>query len=265
MGLYRVSGINGTGDVSDILNETESNGQLYMAVQTLLKYGIMDFNGKVNDNLFPRLQQTLPGDEFAKVYEARQMLASASIAGLGENIAHALALVTLAVPRASFLSLVFYNVFGYATKLKHCIYSNDAMTEYYGPGKDKIYHLWYLSGGDFAKLEKMVKLGSGKKAILGGTTIGAGPTAAAASAAAIIAVLGPAIAMILKELKAKTGVDYTNDPTTGLPYGSPGTLPNTGLNPSGIMAWIQNNPALVIGGALLIWYVTKPKTKTSQQ
>lgn len=251
MALNRVSGIgNSLGDVSQILNDTADRPALYMAVQRLLKYGVMNVKGNVSSSLFNRLQRELPLSEFAMLQNDLRIVTDAAIGGLGENIVHALALVSQALPRASYLTLVYYNMFGWATKLAHCIYTDDTYKSYYASGKDKIYHAWYLIGGDFGKLEQMVKLGAKKKAILGNAKVGAAPAAIAAACVTVIAALKPVIDKILDARKLETGVNYNIDPVTGLPYAS------TAFEPTGsVMNWIANHPLEIIGGAFAISYV----------
>lgn len=260
MALNRVSGM-GSADASLVLDETVENPPLYMAVQRLLKYGVMNLKGQISDQALLNQQNKISSDEFLQLRDDLDFIKQSAIGGLGENIMHALALVSQALPRASFLSLVFYNMFGWATKLAHAIYTDDTMTSYYAAGKDKVYHRWYELGGDFAKLERVIKLGAKKKAILGNSSIGAtvgNPAAVAAACVTIIAALKPIIDDILKTRQQQTGINYDIDPTTGLPYGTQPT------GTSNLMDWVSNHPLEIIAFAFgLSWLLKQNKKQTS--
>jgi hypothetical protein len=255
--LKRLSGLEVTEDiidypVSDYLDNTDSQSQAYKDVQTMLKYGMMNVDMSINDDLLPALEETLPTKDFSQLTAARTSLQRMAISGLGANIIHAFAKIQMFVPRAAYLSLVGLNVFGLATKLWHCIYTDDTGTKYYQPGQDKIYHAWFLVGGDWDKLLNTVRHGKTKKAILG---VAPAAAAWAATAAVVIAALGTAISQILKAKQGETGINYNVDPASGMPYGTPPSASG-----GSIMDFIKNNPLVVVGVAAAAYLIVR-KTK----
>jgi hypothetical protein len=256
MPLYRVSGI-GSNDyaVSQLLDNSISEPAIYMAIQTLLKYGVMDVNGKINDKKLVQLQSRMSAADFSRLYEARQLLAQAAIGGFFSTIWRGVKKVTLSPLRNAFLGLVGINAFGYATKLSKAVWSE---TGDYTPFKEKLKTLWQdRFGGDWSALQNTIRKGATKKAILGG--IGAAPAIPAwvATASAIIAAIMPLVNAFLKAKQQNTGIDYNIDPLTGMPYGG-----NTGTEiptdtGGDIMSFIKENPVIVAGGLFLVYTLTK--------
>lgn len=254
--LTRISGIGSTTQtasqypVSDLLDSIDYSltPALYNAIQLLLKYGIMNSNAKINIGKVERYKRNpaLYNDLKLAIAECQ----TAAIGGLFSTIWRGVKKVTLFVPRAAYLSLVSINAFGYATKLQHAIWNDNGTTT---PFKDKIKDTWQNKlGGDWARLESTIKNGAKKKAILG-----AAPAVPAwvAAASAIIAAMTPLITAALKARQQQNpNIDFSIDPTTGLPYGTP--QPGGG----GIIDWVQNNPVIVAGGLAAIYFLTKKKT-----
>jgi hypothetical protein len=264
MALNRVSGTSAIPEqqpVNDLLNVTDSNSPLYSAIQLLLRYGIMDLNASVNDRALQNLEGKVSPDVFTDLVNARMQLQKAAIGNLWDDIKFGVMKARFVVERNAFLLVLRMNGFGLASKLKHVVFADDAMTTHWQPGQDNIYRKWHSLGGDWAPLSDAIRAGARNKAILGGTgTIGGEPitlAAAVAAATAIIAALTPIIKGMLDQRKGQTGIDYNIDPTTGLPYGSPNTLPN--FSSGGIMSFIENNPLIIIGGAVALMFLLKKK------
>jgi len=279
MPLYRVSGIddyNATMNAFDS-NDSELDPDLIRSIQLLIHYGVMDKQtGKINDKMIERLHETLPTDQFTLLMNARLFLHNATIGGFFATIWRGVKKVTLFAPRAAFLSLVNFNVFGYASKMKKVVWDIRGNTT---PGKDKLKDLWQNKfGGDWSNLENTIKRGAAKKAILGSTRgywingkIGTDPVtvpAWLATASAIIAVIMPVVNALLKSQQQSTGFP-TTDPNM-FPYGvcSDGYTPKApdgscAVDPSGgtsllndPLQWVKENPitaaAVGVGGYYLI-------------
>lgn len=250
MALMRVSGIDNQQQaanvgfiVNDILDSVDiaENPKLYFSIQLLLKYGILDADAKLHDDLLGSLQYKVSPDEFTAIQDALQYIKNSgeALGNIFSTIWRGVKKVTLAAPRAAFLSLVAINAFGYATKLKHSVYNTDGT---YTTFKDKIKDLWQNKlGGDWTKLENTINNGAGHKAILG--VAPAAVPAWVAVASAVIAAVMPLVNAFLKTKQQQTGIDYSVDPTTGLPY-NPANVQQAGG--SSIMAWIQSNPMIVL-------------------
>lgn len=256
MALMRVSGIADQQPqavgylVNDMLDSVEvsENPQLYYSLQTLLKYGVMDADANLHENVLDSLQYKISPDEFKAVQECLTFIKnSGQLGSIFSTIWRGVKKITLAVPRAAFLSLVAINAFGYATKLKHAVYNdNGGYTDF----KDKLKTLWQDKlGGDWTKLENTINNGAKHKAILG-----AAPAIPAwvAVASAVIAAIMPLVNAFLKSKQQQTGIDYSVDPTTGLPYGA-----NAAGSSGGVMDWIQQNPMLVVAGIGAFLYLNK--------
>lgn len=271
MPLYRVSGV---AEEYAAQMETlqapdgELDPEIIRSIQILIHYGVMsETTGKINDKMIEQLHNTLPVDQFTQLMNARIYLHNAAIGGLFATVWRGFKKVTLFAPRAAFLSLVNFNVFGYASKLKRAVWDlNGNPTE----AKNKIKDLWQNKfGGDWAVLEKTIKKGAGKRAILGAVNgnvymngkIGAAPAAVpawVATASAIIAALMPLVNAFLKKQQS-TGFP-TNDPNM-FPYGvcADGFTPKApdgscAVDPTGgtslfndPVQWVKENPVLAAG------------------
>jgi hypothetical protein len=266
-------------DALQLQNDSELDPDLIRSIQLLVFYGVMDpGNGKINDAKITRLHETLSADQFTNLMNARIFLSNAAIGGLFSTIWRGFKKVTLFAPRAAFLSLVNFNVFGYASKLKR------ATWDYKGnptEGKDKLKDLWQNKfGGDWSNLENTIKRGAGKKAILGSATtkggywingtIGVAPAAVpawVATASAIIAVIMPLVNAILKK-QQQSGFP-TMDPNQ-YPYGicDDGITPKApdgscAVDPTGYNAsvfedpilWVKQNPVLAAGIGVGSYYL----------
>lgn len=260
MALYRISGIGASPEsfpVNDLLDSVDyqSNRQLYMAIQLLLKYGILNANAKVNDGRLKDLQQKIDPKLFDQLVDARRTIQAAAIGNIFNTLWRGVKKVTLAAPRAAFLSLVAINAFGYATKLSKFVWA--ATGDYNHDNKDKIKKIWQdRLGGDWTKLQNTIRNGAKKKAILGkisGPEIPAWVTIAGACIAAIM----PLVNAFLNKKKQEENIDYNIDPTTGLPYGNnPAESGDVSSDP---IEFIKNNPLLLIGGAAAIYFLSKRK------
>lgn len=255
--------------------------EITKAIAVLIKYGVMDSMGRVNDDLLAHLSETLPVNEWEEVANARIAIHTAAINGFfgdvwngiksaGSWLWGATKKVTLAVPRNAYLGLVALNVFGFATKLWNAIHNADG--SYYTTGRDKVKSKWESLGGGWSHLEGAINSGHKKKAILGEVDAIGNPAAAApawvAAASVIIAAMTPLILGLLKgkqqEMPNMYPYGVCDDGFT--PRNADGTctaFPGAGNNSGGgVMDFIQNNPLLVVGvGAAAAYFITKPKNK----
>jgi hypothetical protein len=266
MAINRVSGVGdtvpGQQPVNDLLNNTPTDSPLYNAVQLLLFYGVMNTAAKVNDDILQSWEENLSDEDWNELLTARNLVEDAAIGAVAvgskfsDDIAHWIAVPAQWVARRSFLGLVGLNGFGLASKLSHAIYEHDNSDVYYQPGQDKVYRIWYHVGGDFSELTKAVKIGRKNKAVLG--VVPAVIAAWAAACATVLTALGGVISAVLKNRKTETGIDYNINPATGLPYGQdvPPIPPGgSGGTSTGIMDFVEKNPAIVIGGAVGIAFL----------
>lgn len=243
--------------ISQLLDNTDPHSEIYGAVQTLLKYGAMDAEARVNDWVIDEYKNR--PEIYSQLIDARMKIEAGALNGLFSSIWRGVKKVTLAVPRNAYLSLVGINAFGYATKLKDAIYNPDGS---FTPFKDKIKTLWQdRFGGDFSALLNTINKGATHRAILGKTEEPeekiAGPEIPAwvAAASAIIAALTPILTAALNAKKSQMpGYNPYIDPATGLPYGMPDVK-----NRSGILDFIAGNPLLLIGGAAAVYFITQKK------
>ena len=164
--------------------------ELVAAIHLLLYYEVLDLAGNIDDFRLLSLQNQLSDQEFQNLVNARQFINTATVSGLFSSIFRGIKKVTLAAPRAAYLSVVALNVFGTATKLKQATTTQD--------GINKVRDVWYKLGGDWAKLRDAISNGSKRKRILG---IGVAPALPAwvVTASAIIAAMTPIITSILKQ------------------------------------------------------------------
>jgi len=255
MALTRISGIDSenTGyPVSDILEDAYLNNPLYTAIQTLLKYGVMNSYAKVNLSVIEKYRNN-PA-VYNELKAAFALVQQNAIGGFFSNIWRGVKKVTLAPIRGAFLSLVAINAFGWAKKLHDAIYNPDGNFSAY---KEKIKDIWQNKfAGDFSALINTVNNNYHKKAILG-----AAPTIPAwvAAASAIIAALTPVITAALRARQQQfPAIDPNIDPATGLPYGSPQAGP--GASPlSDPVQFLKDNPVILIGGIAAIYFLTKKR------
>lgn len=252
MALYRISGVENYG-ASELLDQYVSEQQIYDAIQVLLKYGIMNVQGKVIPETVQKLQGRVSQDELYRIVEAYNIVRGAAIGGFFGTIWRGIKKVTLFGPRAAYLSLVAINAFGYATKLYNAVYNADGS---YTSFKDKLKKLWQdRLGGDWTKLENTIRNGHNKKAILGAAAAAAIPAWVTVAGACITAIM-PLVNAFLKSKQSQTTIDYNIDPTTGQPYGA-GMPPVA--QPSGPIEWVKQNPLVVAGAAVAIVYFMKNK------
>lgn len=267
MPLYRVSGVNQYITQNAVLENSDQIGldpALVRAIQILLYYGVMDVRGTINDDKLSALAYKLPTDQFNVVMNSRILLNNAAVGGFLKNIWRGVKKVSLFLPRNAFLSLVNFNVFGYASKLKAATWNADGTTTTF---KDKLKDLWQNKfGGDWSNLQNTIIRGASKGAILGAANggfyingkLGAAPAAVpawVATASAIIAALMPLVNAFLKKSGSGTGYP-TMDPNL-YPYGicADGVTPK---NPDGtctvepqpsgsVVDWVKENPMLAAG------------------
>ena len=253
--LTRISGVGevvpGSYPVSDLLSAVDYGltPELYNAIQLLLKHGVLDANAKLNERVIVKYN-SLPALQ-TELREAVALIKQAKIGGFFSTIWRGVKKVTMAPMRGAYLSLVSLNAFGFASKLHRVIYLPDGVT-YDLSWQRKIYDKWNSWGGDWVNLRRAIDNGFKKRAILG-----AAPAIPAwvAAATAIIAALTPIINSALKAKQSQLpAMDPAFiDPTTGQPYGNPN------LGSPSAMDWIRENPAIVAGGLIAIYFLTKKK------
>jgi hypothetical protein len=278
MPLYRVSGIaEEYAAQMDALNDNDGkvDPDIVRSIQLLLHYGVMTAAGKINDKMIEQLHNTLPVDQFTQLMNARIYLNNAAIGGLFSTIWRGYKKVVLFPMRNAFLSLVNFNIFGYASKLRAATWNTKwEPTEF----KDKLKDLWQNKfGGDYSNLENTIKRGAAKKAILGSTRggvwmngkLGAAPAAVPvwiATASAIIAALMPLVNAFLKK-QQQSGFP-TTDPNL-FPYGvcADGITPKAPDGSCGIDAgggssilnspieWAKQNPIAAAGIGVGSYYL----------
>jgi len=277
MPLYRVSGIDDYAAQMDLLNanDGELDPEIVRSIQILMHYGVMNASGKINDKMIDGLHNTLPVAQFTQLMNARIALNNAAIGGLFSTIWRGFKKVALFAPRNAFLSLVNFNIFGYASKLKAVVWDYKGNTT---EGKVKLKDLWQNKfGGDWSNLENTIKRGAAKKAVLGSPgngywmngKIGVAPAAVPAwiaTASAIIAALMPVVNALLKK-QQQSGFP-TTDPNM-FPYGvcSDGFTPKApdgscSVDPTGgtsilnnPIEWAKQNPIAAAGIGVGSYYL----------
>lgn len=261
MALTRISGMN---EISFPVNDVGDNvdpfidPEILQSVELLLKYGILNDRAQVNDSAIEQYRSD--PDLYNKLIEARSVVGANAIGDLFSDIWRGIKKVLLAPMRGAYLSLVALNVFGYASKLKRAVWDEAGN---YTTVKERIKDLWQNKfGGDWARLESTIKNGATKPAVLGGVpdnaigVVEATIPAWVTIAAAIIAAIMPLVNAFLRSQQQSGSINYDPmiDPATGLPYGSP--LAEQG-GAQDILTWVQENPAIVIGGAAAIYFLMK--------
>jgi hypothetical protein len=257
-----------TNELYQIAQETgdeEISPEITKATAVLYRYGIMNDEGKVNDDVLTQLSNTLPVDEWEEVANARIAVQTAAINGFFGDIWNGVKKVTLAIPRNAYLSLVRLNVFGFGTKLGKLLYRPDGSYDW--ANEKKLADKWRSLGGSWGSFKSAIQGGMKKKAVIGEVeAIGAAPAVPAwiATAGAIILALKPLIESLLKARAQEAPNMYPygvcdDGFTPRNPDGSctSYTPPSTG---GGIMDFIKNNPVVVVGvGAGLAYYLTKKR------
>lgn len=256
MALYKVSGV-GQKDypISQLLDDTANDGEIYNAIQILLKYGVMDANARLSDKVFYKLQNTVSAADLQNIAAAYNLVRAAGIGGFFSTIWRGVKKVTLLAPRNAYLALVGINAFGFATKLSNAIWNKDGS---YTSFKDKLKTTWQdRLGGDWTALQNTIRKGATKKAILG-----AAPTIPAwvAVASAVIAAIMPLVNAFLKSKQQQTGENYNIDPNTGLPFGqAPYEGATNADQETDTLTYLKNNPALLVGGAAVLYLFLRKK------
>lgn len=251
MPLYRISGNTNAAYILDDYKSSEdyqSSPDYYNAIELLINYGVIKLNGDIDSSRLVELGKILNTSEHRKIVDAMKIVNSAGkISGLFNTIWRGVKKVSLAVPRMAYLSLVFLNVRGWATKLHRAIYNEDGTYTKY---KESIKKLWQdRLGGDWTKLENTINKGWQKKAVLKG--IGAAPAVPAwlVTASAIIAAITPLLESILKALNKNQPIETETGEYL------PETLPEQATNKNNLM------PLLLIGGGVAAIYFLNKKKK----
>lgn len=242
MALYRINGVNDPVNfLIEDLSDHELNRRnpvLVNAISLLLQYGVLNDKSEVNDNRLTQLQYLVSPEIYNNLKAARNTIQNAAVGSFFKKIFGGVKTVSLAAPRAAYMSLVALNVFGLARKLYAATHNEDGSLS---DGSLKVRKKWESLGGAYTKLLKAIESGHKKKAILGAARIN-GPEIPAwvAIASAIMAAMTPLLKEILDSKKQATGVNYDLDPQTGE------NLPD----PPGSGGSMFSNP-LLIGGVVL--------------
>lgn len=278
--------------------DEEITPELQNAIEVLMHYGIMNDKGEISDAVLNKIAPTLSPDEFETITNARHQILvelqkAVTIGSFLSTLWNGVKKVSLAFPRNAYLSLVYFNAFGYATKLHNAIYKEDGT--YWQPGQQQLYNKWKKLGGTWTNLRNAIDAGAKKKAILGAleiidynsidpdcldeyfinstngfsydgsAAIGIVPAAVAAwatAAGAIIAALMPLIKTILQQRASMQQLPSNIDPNTGLPVGvNPGANTGSGNFMDNIKEWIQSNPLPAAGIAAAGVYLVTHKGK----
>lgn len=233
--------------LADVDTSLDVTDEQYNAIALLLNTGIINEQGEINQARMNEYAATLQGEELDTLMQAYNTFheMGQAVGSFFSNLWRGVKVVSLAVPRASWLSLVALNVFGYATKV-------DKVLSYPDSAK-KLIDLWFKLGGKESGLRSAVNSGKKKKAILGSpnvASIGVLPAVAAwlAAASAIIAAVMPVVAQMLKNKKVPEDTYAAYDAAEA----------GAGLSATGnpVMDFVKNNPIVAIGGAgLLLYYL----------
>lgn len=178
-----------------------------------------------------------------------------TVGGFIQDAAHAVAKVTLAVPRNAFLLLLGLNVKGWATKV-HRVWIEGTKED-----GDKLYNAWYKVGGSWDAFTAAVTRGYQKKSI--GSAVGiVEPVSATVAATATAAPIIAAIVTVLTALINKLGNPPQQEFPTFPPDPGSGELPNTPT--TGSSNSIFKNPLLLGAMAAGAYYLyTKSKRRVS--
>lgn len=236
-------------EVQPDLDDTDLSAPVIDAIQVLLKNGVVNDLGDIDQSKLLFLYGSLPTDQALELSNAMDLLNSQNVGGFFSDIWRGVKKVTIAAPRGAFLAGVALNVFGMATKLKQATKTQD--------GINKVRNKWYSLGGDWAKLRQAIDNGS-KRARIGGIGAAAAAPAWIVTAGAIIAAIMPLVTAILKQ-QQQQGIDMTDLENQ---FGGGGNLYNPTPTGAGIMDWIKSNPIPVAAiGFLLVNFVLLPKEK----
>ena len=215
-----------------VVDDDNLNAETLAAIDLLLKYGVVDADGNIFDDVLFSLMPQVSPEEYKQLSDARYKIEQQLIGGFFSNIWRGVKKVSFAIPRNAYLSLAALNVFGTGSKLAQAI-STEA-------GRQKLGDKWYKFGGRPDALFSAAKSGAKKKRILGvydGNTIGAAPAAIpawVAAASAIIAALTPIINSILRS-QQQQNVPVTEGYDPSLQY-------SDGFGGTSITDWIKSHP-----------------------
>lgn len=215
----------------------------FETIAYLLNMGVVHPEGGIDEAQLERLyaDPNVNQDELKRRY-SEFMAMGASMGGFFDGLWRGVKVVSLAIPRNSFLLAVTVNLFGMATKMLKILKYPDATA--------KLMDRWYSLGGKKDALESAIKKGGVKKPVLAkdkreavGEAISTG--AILASAAAIIAAIMPLVSSLLKSKNDYTAEDIAYDQY------------QQGQSSTGnaLVDFFQQNKMMVLGaGALLLIY-----------
>jgi hypothetical protein len=95
---------------------------LLSAIQILLEYKVLDFQGNISQDVLNSLPGKLAPEKLDLVIDAFNKIREKAIGGFFADIWSAVKTVSLAVPRTAYLQLILINFNGWATKMYNIIY-----------------------------------------------------------------------------------------------------------------------------------------------
>jgi hypothetical protein len=99
--------------------EMDLSDEEFDAIALLLNTGVIDEQGNINQAALDNLAATLPADRMQPITDAyNRFLGMQTIGNFFSELWRGVKIVTLAIPRNAYLSLVALNVHGYASKLE---------------------------------------------------------------------------------------------------------------------------------------------------
>jgi hypothetical protein len=253
--LNRISGLSDIApvEISELdYADSQLDPELLSAIKILLKYQVIDQQGRPSQTVINRLSKNLSPYEFDAVTLALDKVKTAAIGGLFDSIWTGIKTVTLALPRLAYQQLVLLNFNGLATKLHSVIF--DAQNKI-RPESIDLKNKWESLGGSWQSLLTYVEGGYIAKAYLGV----AQAAAWAATAAVIIAAMTPIVTQLINKLTTSGAI---KPPTGTLP---PPTTQKAGFGVADdIITFIKGNPAIVaagLAGAYLLYENSQKKKR----
>jgi hypothetical protein len=253
MALHRISGLSDIYPVDFTAVDDADlalDPDLLSAIQILLEYKVLDFQGNISQDVLNSLPGRLAPEKLDLVIDAFNKIREKAIGGFFADIWSAVKTVSLAVPRTAYLQLILINFNGWATKMYNIIYDEHNVMR---PEAQELKSKWESLGGSWQNLVVNVVGGKALQAVIGAVQAAAW----AATAAVIIVAMTPIITNLVNKLASKSPALPT---TSNLPAGTPPAA--TGSN---ILTWIKNNPAIVAAGAAAGYYLYTESTKKKRR
>lgn len=252
--------VNVIGNIGGTDTDEQLSPEIHAAVNTLMSFDIVNSDGTVNWGRYEQAMQYLDPASKMQIQNAIDTITQgATLSGVISDALHAVAKVTLAIPRNAYLLLLRVNFKNWAEKAMDIL-------QYGGKEKgDQLFNKWFSVGGSWDAFVKAVEEGHTKKSI-GSASIGVEPVttgvaAALTAAAPIIAALVPLIMTLVN------GISKPQEPI--YPGGTPVIDPNNPIyqQPTStnffdkIMDFVRANPLIVGAVAFGGYYFLSRKNK----